>query len=64
MRLLRYSLTNLGYLIRPYDMIADRRRWWWQRRAKCGSQVWAELPDDVKAQLAAAILRRQTGRDS
>jgi hypothetical protein len=28
-------LVMLGYKIRPYDMIADRRRWFWQRRALC-----------------------------
>lgn len=26
---------NLGYLVRPYDMLADRRRWFWQPRQPC-----------------------------
>jgi hypothetical protein len=25
-----------GYVLRPYDMLADRRRWWWQPRERCG----------------------------
>jgi hypothetical protein len=55
-----YAIETLGYWIRPYDMIADARRWCWQPRAKCGARVWADMPDDVKAQLAAAVLRRQS----
>jgi hypothetical protein len=27
---------NLGYAVRPYDMIADRRRWFRQPRTRCG----------------------------
>lgn len=27
---------RLGYVIRPYDMLADRRRWFWQPRTPCG----------------------------
>ncbi len=27
---------QLSYAIRPYDMLADRRRWFWQRRQRCG----------------------------
>jgi hypothetical protein len=26
---------QLSYAIRPYDMLADRRRWCWQRRSPC-----------------------------
>lgn len=39
--------TSLGYMIRPYDMLADRRRWFWQPRTPCGSSLWRtwnELP--------------------
>lgn len=25
-----------GYVIRPYDMLADRRRWFWQSGQRCG----------------------------
>jgi hypothetical protein len=25
----------LGYKVRPFDMLADRRRWFWQRPAPC-----------------------------
>ena len=36
---LKYYLTLLairvGYLIRPYDMLADRRRWAWQEPQHC-----------------------------
>lgn len=30
-----YTRRNLGYRIRPYDVIADRRRWFWQPRTLC-----------------------------
>lgn len=35
-----------GYWMRPYDMLADRRRWRWQPRTRCqfsGGRLW-ELP--------------------
>lgn len=25
-----------AYAVRPYDVIADRRRWFWQPRTPCG----------------------------
>lgn len=25
-----------AYAVRPYDMLADRRRWFWQPRTPCG----------------------------
>lgn len=35
-----------SYTIRPYDMVADRRRWAWQKRARCG---WPSsmTPDEI-----------------
>lgn len=32
----RHFATSVGYVIRPYDMLADRRRWWFQPRQRCG----------------------------
>ena len=32
----RYAASSLGYWVRPYDMLADRRRWRWQPRQRCG----------------------------
>lgn len=26
---------RVGYAIRPYDMLADRRRWRWQPATRC-----------------------------
>lgn len=26
---------QVSYAIRPYDMLADRRRWFWQPRTPC-----------------------------
>lgn len=26
---------RIGYIIRPYDMLADRRRWFWQPQQRC-----------------------------
>jgi predicted DCC family thiol-disulfide oxidoreductase YuxK len=37
-----YVVQSLGYWIRPYDMLADRRRWRWQRRTPCARQVLTE----------------------
>lgn len=51
------TLVSAWYWIRPYDLQADRRRWRWQPRQRCGTQVWAELLDAAKADLAAAVLR-------
>jgi len=50
---IRHWLTNLGYVIRPYDMIADQRRWFWQKPAQCGSQWAAGLSYEARASLAA-----------
>jgi hypothetical protein len=30
-----HALASLGYWIRPYDMLSDRRRWVWQPRTCC-----------------------------
>lgn len=32
---LRYAAQSIGYWIRPYDMLADRRRWRWQPPTCC-----------------------------
>lgn len=32
---LRWCAVTAGYLIRPYDMLEDRRRWFWQSRTYC-----------------------------
>jgi hypothetical protein len=33
---IRWAVARVGYWIRPYDMLADRRRWWLQPRQRCG----------------------------
>lgn len=35
--MIRAYLAWLGYKIRPYDQMADARRWFWQRRTPCGA---------------------------
>lgn len=50
-------MTRLGYWLRPFDMIADRRRWRWQGRTRCGRQVWADAPPEAKAAVLDAIER-------
>lgn len=32
----RWLAESAGYWIRPYDMLADARRWRWQRRQRSG----------------------------
>jgi len=34
-----WAVGRVGYWVRPYDMLADRRRWFWQRRQECGWQL-------------------------
>jgi hypothetical protein len=61
-----WAAESAGYWIRPYDMITDARRWRWQPRAKCGSQVFAELPDTDRLELiniAEHIRRREVEPD-
>lgn len=31
-----WAFNRLGYLVRPYDMLADNRRWFWRPRTPCG----------------------------
>lgn len=50
---IRWPLAAAGYRIRPYDMLADRRRWFWQPRQRCGLP-----PADVDA-IVEAIRRHQ-----
>ena len=45
----------IGYGIRPFDMLADRRRWFWQPRFPC-----ARSP---QAQRLAERLTRALDRD-
>ncbi len=30
-----WAVARLGYWVRPYDMLADSRRWRWQARFPC-----------------------------
>lgn len=31
----RLVLVEKSYIVRPFDMLADRRRWFWQRPEPC-----------------------------
>lgn len=42
---LTWWLQTIGYWIRPYDMLADRRRWRWQPRQRCGGVIY--LPEET-----------------
>lgn len=44
----RWLVESVGYTIRPYDMLADRRRWRWQGRTRCGPPPWLlkDVPSD------------------
>lgn len=57
--------ARIGYWARPYDMLADRRRWRWQPPTPCGRQRLVELPPAERASLVAAVremLRRRGER--
>lgn len=30
-----WAARRVGYVVRPYDMLADARRWWWQPQQRC-----------------------------
>jgi hypothetical protein len=30
-----WAVVRAGYWLRPYDMLADRRRWRWQPAQRC-----------------------------
>ena len=52
----RWSAECFGYWIRPYDMLADARRWFWQPRQRCG---WpAGMSQAAVADVEAAVRRR------
>ena len=56
----RYLLAvveHWTYAIRPYDHIADARRWRWQRPAPCGRAALAALPADTRAAIETAAVR-------
>lgn len=41
---LRWAAERVGYWLRPYDMLADARRWRWQARDPC---QWGDGLDAV-----------------
>lgn len=51
---IRYPLWpgRLSYRLRPYDMLADGRRWAWQKRQRCGLPP---MTPDAYAALIRAI---------
>ena len=38
---IKWAIGRVGYAVRPYDMLADSRRWFWQPRTPCHSVVAA-----------------------
>jgi len=51
----RWAVTRVGYWVRPYDMLLDARRWFWQPRQRCG---WpAGMPREAVAEVVAAVRR-------
>lgn len=67
--LARHLLVALGYWMRPYDMLADRRRWRWQRPAACGLppgyglRMLQDLTPGQRAELLALKHRLAARRD-
>lgn len=52
----RYPLWpgRLSYRMRPYDMLADRRRWFWQKAQRCGFPAGTS-PEHIAAITEAAV---------
>lgn len=47
---------RVGYWVRPYDMLADRRRWFWQPRQPCGLPLASVHRDRVTILAALATV--------
>jgi hypothetical protein len=65
---IRHAAETVGYWLRPYDMLADRRRWFWQPAQRCGGVVLLndeDLSDRLKARmrLLDGLDRRAEGSD-
>ena len=39
-----HAAQCVGYWVRPYDMLADRCRWRWRPRQRCGWSYGLGLP--------------------
>lgn len=57
-RLARAVATQWGYVLRPYDQLADRRRWRWQRAQRCGLPP---MPPAMRDELRRAAERLARG---
>jgi hypothetical protein len=49
----RWLAETAGYWIRPYDMLADARRWRWQPAQRCGGVLIPTKLSDGHAWLPA-----------
>jgi hypothetical protein len=58
--LARWAVQRVGYWVRPYDMLADARRWFWQPRQRCGFAQGGVIqgPRDLGDDSVPAILSR------
>lgn len=57
---IRHAATRISYWVRPYDMLADRRRWFWEPRTPCGFQCGLRLESVrlcAQCQLSAGVDR-------
>ena len=44
--MITWVFYRIGYWIRPYDTLADRRRWFWQPRTRCAPIVLDEAQSE------------------
>jgi len=49
-----WAAQSAGYWIRPYDMLADRRRWRWQPRQRCGFSYGLHIVEGVAPPMPSA----------
>lgn len=47
-----YSAVQAGYVVRPYDVLADRRRWFWQPRYPCPRTSLLRYHDALRSGLS------------
>lgn len=58
LRYWRAVLAEWSYVVRPYDMLADRRHWCWQDPTRCGRVLWASMDPAQRTLIEEAVGRK------
>lgn len=58
---LAWAIGALGYWVRPYDDLADARRWRWQPRTPCARYVLTDAEREQLAEWRGRVLPERRG---